>query len=177
MRNAKRLGLRVCVLVCASAAIALTANAISPIGLDLWTNTSASSATPAAEADGMHANTGAAAQADLPGNAIDVATAKSIVEVGEHLVLDARLRESFVRGHLPGAISVPYENGQADLAAVQIFLAPDQPMLIYCSGAACHDSAGLAELIRKHPQAGDIKVLTAGFNGWKQAGYPIEQGE
>jgi len=103
----------------------------------------------------------------------DVLQAKEIYDSGNALFVDARTRENFDKGHIPGAASLPV--GQFD-ELIDVFLDRhdmEQPLVTYCSGRTCEDSHNLAQLLIDVGYS-DVKVFIDGFPGWKAKGYPVE---
>ena len=91
----------------------------------------------------------------------------------EALFVDARSKSEFVAGHIPGAINLPV--GEID-DQIDDFLdnhQPDTRILVYCSGPDCHDSYDLAKILEEYAFK-DVSVYYHGFNGWKNAGRPVE---
>jgi len=161
----RSLGLDTAVLCGVALLIATAANALSPVGLS-WLKLSVSeNAIPAAariEALGYE-------------NA-SLETTRQIVAAGEYLIFDARSAAAFIEGHLPGAMSWPRRDAQQQLGAYLPLLAADQPILVYCSGAACDDSLQLAGVIREQGVE-RIAIFTGGYAAWTDAGLEIEEGE
>lgn len=109
---------------------------------------------------------------------IPLATAEQahrFVSAGSHLVLDARPLPDFEDGRLPGAHSVPYDDREAGLAQVQMFLTPAQPILTYCSGASCDESLLLTLHLRDLGFT-NLVLFAGGFDAWRAAGFPVEGG-
>jgi len=87
--------------------------------------------------------------------------------------VDARTRDNYDNGHIPGAVSLPV--GQFD-ALIDTFLDQhdiEQPIVTYCSGRTCEDSHNLAQLLTDFGYA-DVKVFIDGYPGWEAEGYPVE---
>jgi rhodanese-related sulfurtransferase len=102
-----------------------------------------------------------------------VARVKEIFDRGDVLFVDARSRENYDNGHIPGAVSFPV--GQFD-EKIDTFItehSPEQPIVTYCSGRTCEDSHHLARLL-SGVGFNHVKILIDGFPGWKAEGYPIE---
>ncbi len=88
--------------------------------------------------------------------------------------VDARDRESYAAGHIPGAILMPYEEFVPEQA--EALETGGRPVVTYCDGGACELSLNLAwDLLA----AGHRRVLVfaGGFPEWKAAGYPVALGE
>ena len=64
----------------------------------------------------------------LPFAAFKAEAAKS-----EVLLLDARSKDAFARGHIAGAVNLPFTDFTADSLAAVVGANPDRPILIYCN--------------------------------------------
>ena len=51
----------------------------------------------------------------------------------EALLLDARSKDAFARGHIAGAVNLPFTDFTADSLAAVVGANPDRPILIYCN--------------------------------------------
>lgn len=91
------------------------------------------------------------------------------------LVLDARPEADYAAGHLPGAISLPYDEVEERLPQVEPFLTRTTPILAYCSGASCDESFLLTLYLRGQGFTNAVLYL-GGFQEWKTAGHPVEGG-
>ena len=103
----------------------------------------------------------------------DVILAKQIFDSGNVLFVDARTREDYDNGHIPGAISLPI--GQFD-EQIDPFLDQfdiEQPIVAYCSGRTCEDSHNLAQLLIDFGYI-DVRVFIDGYPGWEAEGFPVE---
>ena len=103
----------------------------------------------------------------------DVSQAKQIFDRGNVLFVDARTRDDYDEGHIPGAASLPV--GQFD-EHINAFLDRhdvEKPIVAYCSGRTCEDSHILAQLLMDFGYS-DVKVFIDGYPGWEAEGYPVE---
>ncbi len=103
----------------------------------------------------------------------DAKTARQIYDSGAALFVDARSRENYEDGHIPGAVSLPV--GQFD-EQIDSFLskhAPEQPIVTYCSGRSCEDSHNLAQILLESGFV-NVRVFIDGLPGWEAEGYPVE---
>ncbi|APG28726.1 hypothetical protein A7E78_13325 [Syntrophotalea acetylenivorans] len=89
------------------------------------------------------------------------------------LFIDARSREAFAEGHLPGARSLPWGEEVAGVGVLQAEVPLETPLIVYCSGYDCTDSFELAERLIA---AGyhQVRVFEGGFPEWRDAGLPVE---
>lgn len=91
------------------------------------------------------------------------------------IFVDARSTEDYVRGHIQGARSLPWQNVDIDFINVTADLALDIPIVTYCDGETCELSHDLALFLR---DAGflNAQVFVNGWTLWQQAGLPTEPG-
>jgi rhodanese-related sulfurtransferase len=84
------------------------------------------------------------------------------------ILVDARSKEAYDAGHLPGAISLPHATIDEEAVAAL----PDGPLVAYCWGPACNGAVKaclrLAELGRP------AKEMLGGFEYWQRDGHPVE---
>ena len=93
---------------------------------------------------------------------------RQALESGEAVQLvDVRSRAEWLKGHLPGAISVPL----LDLEAAARRIDPSSPSLVYCrEGFRATTAASI--LLRE--SSNDIRIFVDGFEGWLASGLPLE---
>ncbi len=88
------------------------------------------------------------------------------------VVIEALPAHYYNTEHIPGAINIPLDE-IADQAAL---LVPDKRMrvVVYCANALCKNSQQAAAVLR---QMGYVSVYeyTDGKQGWREAGFPLEQ--
>jgi len=90
-----------------------------------------------------------------------------------HLLVDARSAEEYARGHIPGAISLPFES-MASQVITQV-LASKKPPILYCSGIECEDSLLLALELRNLGRA-DVAIFIGGMEVWRSEFLSVEEG-
>jgi rhodanese-related sulfurtransferase len=103
----------------------------------------------------------------------DVKIARQIYDSGTALFVDARAREAYEDGHIPGAVSLPVGQFEAYIESFIGENSPDGPIVAYCSGRTCEDSHKLAQILLDIGFV-DVRVFIDGFPGWEAEGYPIE---
>ncbi|RZL11972.1 MAG: rhodanese-like domain-containing protein [Rubrivivax sp.] len=87
------------------------------------------------------------------------------------VVIDARSRESFDKGHILGAISLPHKTmtleGTAHLDKSSLYA-------VYCDGLGCNAStAGALKMARLGFR---VRELIGGLQWWREHGYPVQSG-
>ncbi len=88
-------------------------------------------------------------------------------------ILDVQPKSAFDRGHIKGAISIPWT---PKLNRTQTAVLPkEKPVVVYCDcGPGESDSANIAERLLDFGFK-DVKVLKdPAIRGWKDAGYPMQ---
>ena len=82
-------------------------------------------------------------------------------------LVDVRSRAEWLKGHLPGAVSVPL----LELESSAQLIDPSRPSLVYC-----HEGfrATTAASILLRESAGDIGIFIDGVEGWSASGLPLE---
>ncbi len=90
------------------------------------------------------------------------------------LFVDSRSAEEYADGHILGAVSIPYDEKRAKERAVDLGIAKDRTIVVYCHGGDCQMSIGLAKILQ---EAGfkTIKIYSGGWAEWAAAGLPVEK--
>ena len=83
-------------------------------------------------------------------------------------VLDVRPREEFEAGHLPGAVNIPMDRLESELAR----LPKKREVVAYCRGPYCLMSFDAVLKLRQ--RGWKARRLHEGYPEWKAAGLPIE---
>lgn len=90
---------------------------------------------------------------------------------GDIVVLDVRPRDEYASGHIPGAVSIPFEQLEHRLAS----LPGHAEIVAYCRGPYCLLAPRAVELLRR--QGFRARRLEDGLPEWRLAGLPIAVGE
>jgi rhodanese-related sulfurtransferase len=84
-------------------------------------------------------------------------------------VIDVNSRQSWERAHVPGALHFdPAAWSEADLPTDKQAL-----LVFYCSNPMCRKAPNAARRAKTMGYA-NVRVLSAGINGWLDANLPIE---
>ncbi|MEU3570269.1 ArsR family transcriptional regulator [Kitasatospora sp. NPDC036755] len=83
------------------------------------------------------------------------------------LVIDVRTSDDYTMGHVPGAVSLPYEQLLNRLDE----LPDDTEIIAYCHGPFCVTSAESVRLLRAHDR--HARHLVGGFTRWHRTGHPV----
>jgi len=91
------------------------------------------------------------------------------------LFIDARERDLYDIGHIPGAINVPWEEIQYENSMIAELVPPGFELITYCDGSDCDASVLLAGvLVEKGFE--NVRVFFGGWVEWEDAAYPVEEG-
>ena len=87
---------------------------------------------------------------------------------GAQLLLDVRSAEGYRKGHLPGAINIPFEELPQRLGE----LSKRAEIIAYCWDATCILSTKAAYVLAKRGYR--VKEMVGGIEEWTSAGFPVE---
>ncbi|MBI3991062.1 MAG: rhodanese-like domain-containing protein [Candidatus Omnitrophica bacterium] len=90
---------------------------------------------------------------------------------GDFVLADVRSPEDFRSEHIKGAISLPLENMEREIAKHHLDKAKET--IVYCGGEGCNASSEGAERLSK---IGFSKTerYEGGIKEWEKAGFPVE---
>jgi rhodanese-related sulfurtransferase len=97
----------------------------------------------------------------------DVSDVAAALEDGDpgFVLLDARSRESYDAGHLPGAAWLP------ELTAETVATLPEGPVVAYCWGPSCNGACKAA--LRLAELGRPVKEMLGGYEYWVRDGHPV----
>ncbi len=101
---------------------------------------------------------------------VDVQTAANTQDV---LWIDARSREQFDAGHVPGAMLLNQQEWETLLPGVVEAWSPGRPVIVYCGSRRCEDAHLVAQRLAKDLDARSVRVLRGGFGAWRSSGKPV----
>jgi rhodanese-related sulfurtransferase len=93
----------------------------------------------------------------------------ALVQAGQVATYDVNSRQSWARGHVPGAVNIdPAGYGENDLP-------PDRgaTLVFYCSNVLCRKAPNAALRAQRMGYT-NVQVMSAGISGWISAGLPTE---
>ena len=84
------------------------------------------------------------------------------------VVIDARSRDAYIAGHIPGALSFPHREMNSEATAR---LDRSKVYIVYCDGIGCNASTkGAYKLARL---GFSTKELLGGLDWWRRDGHPV----
>lgn len=92
--------------------------------------------------------------------------------IDDIVVVDARSRAAYARGHIPGAISFPHREIAPERTRD---LDPRKTYVVYCDGIGCNASTKGA--YRLAALGFRVKELLGGLDFWLRDGHPVARGE
>lgn len=91
---------------------------------------------------------------------------------GRVVIVDVNARESWSAARVPGAVHAnPDTFTAADIPATD-----DIPLIFYCSNPLCRKAPRAASREKQFGRR-DVRVMSAGINGWRACGLPTESGD
>ena len=103
----------------------------------------------------------------------DVDMAKLIYDGGKAVFVDARSTDSYGKGHIRGAESLPIDEFDYMIEFFSNRYPTDKHIITYCSGRSCEDSHRLAQMLFDFGYE-SVSIMIDGFSVWKDNGYPVE---
>ncbi len=84
------------------------------------------------------------------------------------LIIDVRSRWEYQRGHVPGAVHIPFWAMLFHLAAISV--TPDEPIVVYCEHGP---RAGIARFALRRTGFQRVRCLEGHMAQWRKARLPI----
>ncbi len=108
-----------------------------------------------------------------PAPTIGLAGFRAAVEDKSAVILDARSSAFFLQGHVPGALNLARDDFAHDYQHLSGVLKASggKPIIVYCSGGACHDSRLVANALLTLGFS-NVSVFAGGWEAWSAAGLP-----
>lgn len=107
--------------------------------------------------------------------AISLDEAKVLHQSKHAVFMDARPLDEFTKGHIQGAISLPWHEAEHQVMDVIVDMSNDTIIITYCDGDTCDLSRELA-LFLENLGFERVRVLVNGWTVWQEAGLPVEKG-
>jgi len=99
--------------------------------------------------------------------------AEELFSGAQALFIDSRDKKDFRKGHILGAVNVPFVEGKEE--ALDLHLIPlKRTLVVYCDGSECQSSVALSKVLHKKGFA-PIKVFFGGWEEWLKKGLPVER--
>lgn len=100
----------------------------------------------------------------------------TLQQSGNVLIFDARPGFFYSLGHIPGAISLPKPDCDAQIvkreAEIKAALAANKTIVVYCTNLLCPDARTVANHLAGFGHSSS--VLSGGWDSWKESGLPTE---
>ncbi len=104
---------------------------------------------------------------------IPLSLAHSFHQSEDHQFVDARPAKEYGKGHVPSAISLPFEHLDNQLPVLEQVLDSDKSLVVYCRNRECDDALLLAMELRDMRQS-NLLYYVDGFELWEESGCPVE---
>ena len=99
-------------------------------------------------------------------------------EMGFCMFVDARNRDEYNNGHIPGALLVDHYRLEKYLPDALPLIKQAERLMLYCEGGDCEDSFFLAQaLIIRGVDPDKLFIFKGGWEQWEANDMPIEQAE
>jgi rhodanese-related sulfurtransferase len=98
---------------------------------------------------------------------VDLATVRGWT--GPLLWIDARPAPAFAAGHVPEAVNLTERDWEDRIGDFMAKWRPGVRIVVYCDGAQCQASEGVAKRLKRELQIEEVFVLTGGWEAWQSA--------
>ena len=92
----------------------------------------------------------------------------------EAVFVDARPADHYARGHIPGAVSVPFDQFDAFFPVIIDLIDSGRELVVYCTDRECDDALLLATELQ-HMEYSNVVLYVDGFEFWKKHGGGVER--
>ena len=149
---------RIGIILSASAVVAVVANSMHPRRIP-WVR------------DWSHQVEAKAAEQKIP--VIPLSVAREKLSSGSAVFVDARSASEFAKGHIPGAISIPFEHLGDDYATIDDLIGSGRELVVYCKNRDCDDALLFVSELQKMG-CNKAVLYIDGFDAWKRFGGKVE---
>ncbi|MBW2217756.1 MAG: rhodanese-like domain-containing protein [Deltaproteobacteria bacterium] len=91
------------------------------------------------------------------------------------IFIDARPQADYKKGHIKGALSLPWNEVDRNFMQVTEDISSDTPIISYCDGETCELSHDLAIFLLDMGFS-NVRILINGWALWKEEDLPMESG-
>lgn len=102
--------------------------------------------------------------------------AKKAWESREGLFVDARSKMEYEQGHIPGAISIPVGEFDAQYEKYKSKIKSAKQIITYCHGVGCQLSNKVAQKFWQDKGMRNVGSFFGGWPQWQQHNMPVETG-
>lgn len=104
---------------------------------------------------------------------IDETAARKLMDEDGAIFVDTRHKDDYDKKRVKGAIFLPQDDKEGQFVSVQPLLPEDALLILYCYGPQCDMAEEVARFLAQLGYK-RMKIMTAGFKAWDQAGYPVD---
>jgi rhodanese-related sulfurtransferase len=114
---------------------------------------------------------------DPTGKRLDISLpeAKKLFLEQSVIFIDARPQADYEKGHIKGALSLPWNEVDRNFMRVTEDISSDAPIISYCDGETCELSHNLAIFLLDMGFS-NVRILINGWALWKEEDLPMESG-
>lgn len=94
---------------------------------------------------------------------------------GMGVFVDARSAKEYRAGHIPRALLLSPDAFEETVSSWKNLIPTETLLVTYCAGEGCESSRDVAALLIEEGYR-RVKVFFGGWEQWKRAGYPVENG-
>lgn len=105
---------------------------------------------------------------------ISLIEAKNLFFQQAAIIIDARPNDDYEKGHIRGALGLPWCDVDQRFMEVTKDISVDTPIITYCDGETCELSHNLANFLLELG-FNNVRILINGWTKWQNADLPIDK--
>lgn len=104
---------------------------------------------------------------ELASDELNLEMAQNFAKQNSMLIIDARSKDDFFKGHILSAINLSEENFDEQITVFLDAWSPETKIIVYCSSSECNSSRNIANKLKNEFQIKNVFVLKGDWTQWK----------
>jgi rhodanese-related sulfurtransferase len=100
---------------------------------------------------------------------------QALYDIGVPFLIDARKRAVYEKGHVLGALSVPFDTPEEGIGDVFINCIPEELLVVYCEGKTCESSKVVCRFLEENGFT-SVKIYLEGYDSLLEQGLEAIDG-
>ncbi|RBP39038.1 rhodanese-related sulfurtransferase [Roseimicrobium gellanilyticum] len=92
---------------------------------------------------------------------------KPLLASGKIILVDVRDTQAYALGHIPGAVSLPMDQGQEKMSAFLSRYPQGTPLVVYCASVRCQSANAQARVLTREHGYANVREMPGGYAEWR----------
>jgi rhodanese-related sulfurtransferase len=92
---------------------------------------------------------------------------KPLLAGGKIILVDVRDTQAYALGHVPGAVSLPMDQGPEKMSVFLARYPKTTPLVLYCASVRCQTANTQARALRGEHGYADVREMPGGYAEWR----------